>query len=712
MRGLGMETDSRGVSELYGTVIIISLAFLTAILLIAVGTVVIDELQGETDESLSQDSMQVMDDRLAELSGSDVNASTQFQFPDGSGEVSADPDEGAIRIHVEATNFNEEYLQTEEPSSSTTVRMGTITHVTEDNLVTAWQGGGLWEHERGVTRIISPPPLEFDGTTLRLPLVNLKEVDRVPQGRDITATLDAASSEEATSAVQELFRKHWTVAPEGDLGVIGTDQVDVRVTIESQYVGGWAEYAMNSMNQPPDHIDPALDDITEETDEITLYFNGVGTPLSNQIKTNHTDWEVTQHSNLDVLYSGNSSYAIFNTAIEPVEGGGFVVNRTLAAETMPSDPSSTDIHLAVYHFDEKDYVVYDAENDEWTDADNNPLDQSTLDALEHQLGDFDETITPATDDHLDGDQGYRVYDFEGPQAICVYAGSPGGGGGTGFYNQADIPSDCGDTFAIEGDPVTLAEGTNYEIEDMTVEIGGSEVDTGQHSLADGEEVTVTADINNTGDIGEEQSVVMTVGNVHLAATDVEVTPGTTKSDVTLSHTVDAEDLYYKLDGTGELKLETSQHTAPKASRDQYELGVDWEPSEPAVNLSVEITDVTYPHWNASDSREAVNPDPDTDGEDYVELDVTVTNEDNRDSGDELLTLAYWDFDAQTYRTVTVDEVQLDGGESDTTRIRWEGVNNDGNLLDNDEVATETHLRLVFGDDVAEEHDVLISRAAS
>lgn len=706
-----MGRDSRGVSELYGTVIIISLAFLTAILLIAVGTVVIDEIQGETDESLSQDSMKVMDDRLAELSGSDVNGSTQFQFPDGSGEVSADPDEGEIHIQVQATNFGQEYLQTDEPSSSTTLRMGTITHVTDDNLVTAWQGGGLWEHERGVTRIISPPPLDFDGTTLRLPLVNLTEADRVPQGRDLTATLDAASSAETSSAVQELFRQHWTVAPEGDLGAVGTDQVDVEVTIESQYVQGWAEYTMNSMNQPPDHIDPALDDISADTTEITLYFNGVGTPLSNQITTNHTDWEVPQHSNLDVLYSGNSSYAIFNTAIEPVEGGGFVVNRTMAAETMPSNPSSTDIHLAVYHFDEKDYVVYDAENDEWTDADDNPLDQSTLDALEHQLGDFAETITEATDDDLDGDQGYRVYDFEGPQAICVYAGSPGGGGGSGFYNQADIPEDCGDTFGIEGDPVTLAEGTNYEIEDMTVEIDGTEVDTGHHSLEDGDDVTVTADINNTGDIGEEQSVIMKVGNVHLAATDVTVTPGTTKSDVTLSHTVDAEDLYYKLDGSGELKLETSQHVAPKASQDQYELGVEWNPSEPAVDLSVEIDDVTYPHWNASDSREAVNPNPDTDGEDYVELQVTVTNNDDRDSGDELLSLAYWDFDAQKNRTVAVTEVSLDAGESDQIKIRWEGVNDDGNLLENDEVATETHLQVLFGNDIAEEHDALISRAA-
>lgn len=710
MRGLAMKGDSRGVSELYGTVIIISLAFVTALLLVAAGTVVLDELQSESDESLSQDSMQVMDDRLAEISGSDVNSSTEFQFPDGSGEVSAAPDEGTIRVDVSATNFSPDYLQTEEAASSTTVRMGTIRHVTDDNLVTAWQGGGLWERERGVTRILSPPPLEFDGATLRLPLVNLTEADRVPQGRSVTATLDATSSEETTSAVQELFRKHWTVAPGGDLGVVGTDQVDVAVTIQSEYASGWAEYAMNSMSQPPDDIDPSLADISEDTDEITLYFDAVGTPLSDQIKTSHTDWTVS-HSNLDVLYSGNSSYAIFNTAIEPVEGGGFVVNRTMAAETMPSNPSSTDIHVAVYHYDEAEYVVYDAENDEWTDAENNPLDPSTLDALEHQLGDFDETITPATDDDLDGDQGYRVYDFEGPQAICIYAGSPGGGGGSGFYNQADIPEDCGDTFAIEGDPVTLAEGTNYQIEEMTVELDGSEVDTGQHRLSDGDDVTVTADINNTGDIGEEQSVVMKVGDVHLAATDVQVTPGTTESDVSLSHTVDAEDLYYKLNGTGELTLETSQYTAPSPIDDQYELGVDWNPSEPAVDLSVEIDGVTLPHWNSSDSREAVNPDPDTDGEDYVELDLTVTNNDDRDSGDQLLSLAYWDFDAQTNRTVAVKEVSVSQGSSKPTTIRWEGVNNDGNLLEKDEIATETRLIVVYGDDVAEVHDVLISRAA-
>lgn len=713
MRGMESNRRNRGVSEVYGTVLIISLAFLTAFFLIVLGTIVLDELQDETEESLSQDSMAVMDDRLADITGSGVNASTEFQFPDGSGDVDAAPERGELMITVEASNFDPAYLAADEESSSMSVQMGTIAHES-NNLITAWQGGGLWEHERGVTKILSPPPLQYDGTVLSLPLVNLTDADHIPDGQAVTAHLDATSSAETSEEVRALFSQHWTVSPNPDLGEVGTDQVDVTVTIESEFVDGWADYAAESMSQPPDHIDPAPEDITAQTEEVTLYFTDVGTELSSEIQTNRTDWSAGGHPNVDVLYSGNSTYALFNNAIAPAGESGFVINETEAAESDSTPEGGADpiaIHLATYHFDEGEFVVYDADGDTWYDVEGDELEEETLETLEYQLGDFDEAITE-TDGELDGHEGYRVYDFEGPQAICVYAGSPGGGQGAGFFQGADIAEqideDCGDTFGIEGDPITLADGPSYQIDEMTVTIDGSPADPGEtHAVQDGDVVVANVDITNDGDFGEEQSVIFAAGNRHLDVKPLELSPGAT-DEVTLGSNVDAAELYYRVDGEADLTVKTSDDIAPSPIDSQFRIDVDWEPENPDVELDVDIDDVGYPHQTPG-GEPAVNPE--IEGEDTLTVDVTVENADVRDSGTELVNLAYWDIDEQTYRTVAVEDVSVEAGDAESITIEWTGVDDDGNILDDDQVWDEIRLAVFAADAKAEAHNVRIDRTA-
>ena len=321
MWGKQAVTDERGVSEIYGTVLVISVTFMMAVFLVALGYVAIDGLTEETEESLAQDSLDVMDERISEVTGAAVDSTSEFTIPAGAGDVDVDNSDGEIELLVRS-EIDASYL--ESPTSLQTndedIRLGSIKFEGQ-NRMTYWQGGGLWDVEDGAVSLRSAPGLQYDGERLSMSLTEINEdavIERdssvsVSQGDNITELGDMISDMQLVNVAGEEY----------------VHQVDAELTISSDLAAGWAEYAIEAMDTPPanaDEISEQLDEEGTDLESVTLEFEDVGPGLNFpfSVEEFEKDVEAGPQGNpfdADILYNGSSAYAGLNEVIDETERG-------------------------------------------------------------------------------------------------------------------------------------------------------------------------------------------------------------------------------------------------------------------------------------------------------------------------------------------------------------------------------------------------------
>jgi 5-hydroxyisourate hydrolase-like protein (transthyretin family) len=714
MRGKTIETDDRGVSEIYGTVLIISLAFVTAILIIGLGAFIVDDLQNDTEDTLSEDAMKVMNDRMAEVSASSVNASQEFMFPEGEGDVEANPDDGNVTITVKAANRDADFLVANTTSKTHSISLGTVTHRGEGGTTTVSQGGGLFKEEQGVTSVSSPPQLNYDGNRLSLGFTNLTSADQIRQGREMTVTSNADSSVATSKAIQESIQELWTIETE-QFGKMGTDQVDVTVTINSSVAEGWADYAKTAMDVRPSN-NSNFDILQESDDQVTLAFYNLGTPLESDYFSKPADWEDER-----VIYAGNSSLAPFNDAIEQVDDG-FVINNTYAEENETVDEAANlnspqhSWDFAIFDKTAMEFVVA-SDEDEWWFPEAHPSGErqwakhgiggndysDRIDRLEKQLG--EDWITDADDadlGDLEDDAGEYVYDFKSYEAICILSDEPN----LNSMNYEDISDPCSSLLGMADDPRDIIEGPEFLVSNSSVDAS--------NPVVAGDSVGAEATITNVGDQAANESLLLkvedgtgtgpTVDGTKIGGTVVAETKPSEHGDGLLgleeSRNVtfdwsptegELASIYEALDDDQIEEVSTGvYHLKPEAtvlSGSDYEVAGDagevvleYKPPQD-IDFQIDSADVEIGGTDIEDvDKVSINND-------QVTADVTVTN---RGTGGGTGAVTLW-YDNGNNAPAASTSLSLDAGETDTVSMTWSMESVDHSL-------GEIDLHITAGDD--------------
>lgn len=360
MEERGLRRDQRGVSEVYGTVLIVSFTFVTALFLIGTGWMLVGQLTTETTDSLSRDSMRNVDRVIDSVAAESVNKSGTFTFPEESAkDVSASKKDGEFNltittVHDDFWKRTEAHASGEPRTGSDTMFLGTIKHESEERGVTAYQGGALWRRPNpdGKTFLLSEPDLGVTDAGLDVGIVSLAGVETITEGSEVTVRQTATAGPSKQEQLQQFMSKYWTDRHNPSI----TAPVEINITIESQYADGWASYAEDGMGVDPSNVSyPHNGD--DETVKIALGTIG-DLPESSDNPT---------FGDEDILYSGSSdlAYMYYNDTAGEIDGN--------AKQFEITDPSpSSDYEVALYNESGR-WVIYNTSADGWQDAAGNDV---------------------------------------------------------------------------------------------------------------------------------------------------------------------------------------------------------------------------------------------------------------------------------------------------------------------------------------------------
>ena len=475
--------DQRGVSEIYGTVLVISLAFITALLLVAGGWFVIDQLTTESEDTLAQDAMGEMDGNLDSITGEQVNSSTTFEFPEGTGaDVSTAPEEGKVTVNVTTNKSYQDLVAAYDGSSydnvSVSMTLGTILHEDDNGVVTGYQGGGLWERHDGHTFVRSEPPFDFNGQALDFGFVNLSEMGSINEGQVVRAEHDVGDTQAQQQRILNEIAPHWNIT-----GANATAPVSINVTIESQFADGWARYAEERMTAAPDDV---IYPYEGDPEKVQIQFGEVPPSATFPTTTNFTH---------PILYAGQSQFAHkrYNKSHPTHEinkpGDGFEI-----------DPASHSHHETAFYDETRgEWLILKAPpvaNAEWVNTSGQTVYSNPEDP--DQVNSF-----------AGGPSGNAAeYEFEEGTHTCVVA-----------ENQISSTHPNGDGVLTEdpGTGLTLLELCAIEAYpdeaprptfDTTFEINitGTDPPAPDREVSEGDPIEVDVDVNNTGNFNDTQDV--------------------------------------------------------------------------------------------------------------------------------------------------------------------------------------------------------------
>ena len=305
-------TEERGISEIYGSVLVISLAFLTAIALIGMGLFILDDTVGDSDDRMAQDSMFALDDRLNELADSSIEDTTVWEPPSGTAEdFTADGDAGTVTISARTadewwyataeTGSPGDLVNADEQKNETSITLGTITHESDDGVLTAYQAGGLIEVEDGSYAILRTPSVQVSDTNLDMNFIDISSIDYISEG-GIVASKDA--QEVDTVSVQAVVND----AMERDGSVIAP--AEINMTVENEFAEGWAKFAESELDTHRDVTVWRSDELADlDGNEVKIGFGMFGEGISSPESIEFDD---------DVIYTGLTDFA--TDLYDPDEG--------------------------------------------------------------------------------------------------------------------------------------------------------------------------------------------------------------------------------------------------------------------------------------------------------------------------------------------------------------------------------------------------------
>lgn len=153
----------RAQSELVGTVLVFGLSLLVVAGTVAVGAVVLDDRQTEADLRNAETALTSFASKSTLVSAGDAESRAVTLPRDGRGSTTVDPDQGRLRIELRDAPGGE--------VTETLVdrRLGGVAYRTDDATV-SYEGGGVWRSDGDNSRMVSPPPVHYRGTTFTMPI--------------------------------------------------------------------------------------------------------------------------------------------------------------------------------------------------------------------------------------------------------------------------------------------------------------------------------------------------------------------------------------------------------------------------------------------------------------------------------------------------------------------------------------------------------------
>ncbi|WP_128223633.1 DUF7289 family protein [Halobacteriaceae archaeon SHR40] len=488
MLGRGQGGDSRGISEILGTVLVFSFVIIIAFSLVMVGFNVFDDATDDTEKRVGQDTIVEIGDRLGSVSSSTVESATTLSVPRGVGQdLRADSDNGRLLVEVTTTdpNLSVDDIAADQLTNTTEFELGTVAHQQDDGPETVYQGGMVFEREGSTVRILSEPNFNYNGGRLDFSFTGLSDLDSLSEGDELYAERNIDASQERIDEINRIIAEQRTIGNDTD-NPIGYAPVSVNLTIQTAYPEAWEAYAdrkdmtENSVNVVP------------RDDSITFGFPSISG--SNTTGANFAS---------NVIYTGDhqAAHLYYNDSLGTVGNlgpGGFNVTEVEGWTGIPQ-----------LHQDQ--YGVAVADDDMWKIA-----------YLANQ-GSSLEWYNVSTEIGRNGKpQGPEVSE---PDTLADGPGNGGGGASTDEWefsdgsivctvvNRGQNPSDTTleDTInsVAEGD---CNQGTVTANEDQipdqspNFEISNLDTDPSSGDYVTGERFEVAFDVENTGNAYDEQYI--------------------------------------------------------------------------------------------------------------------------------------------------------------------------------------------------------------
>ena len=360
----------RGVSELYGTLLVIGLTVVLGIVLITTGTFVVQQLTSSSEASIGQDTMYELNQKIDEVAGGSATQFSTLALPETDGEFRVtESDEFTVDVtpredYANRTQANESGALDE----TWTETLGAIVYEDGDGNVLSYQAGGLWEQDAdgGHTAIRSTPYLEFTGDRIDFGFVDLTDTtiqdgSALEIGRERSDT--AGDGSELLSYVENRTDDIYNPS----VGV----PADVTITIESRYADGWKRYAEEQLSAEPANVTM----VDEETVEIA--FGQVGDPVWEE------DGSPTfgEYDEGEIVYSGLADYAY------KYQNSTDHANISIPDDTsdpwrnfsVQAGPDAEAYEVGLYN--DTEWIVYDPDHGVWLDRNNETVEVDALPAV-------------------------------------------------------------------------------------------------------------------------------------------------------------------------------------------------------------------------------------------------------------------------------------------------------------------------------------------
>lgn len=617
----GFENDERGVSEIYGTVLIISMALVTALVLVGVGMVTMQEITSDTSDDMAREALLELNSRIEEVTDSAVDTRATMVFPEGTGtDVEARPDEGKVNITVtteddywhESANAGD-FVDAKNQTDNATIKLGTIVHEDNDGVQTVLQGGGVWRKEDGSISMLASPSMNLDDDSLQLSFVNLSSINLVQEGEELTIRKNTTSSRQTSNRLQEMIREHMT----HDGQVVA--EANVTITIESQYASGWKNYA-----EDMDGVDSSdvkmVDDNT-----VTIHFGTYGQGIANVPGPDFDD---------DIIYTGLSDFApaLYNDTEGTLENISSAPGYKVVD---PDDPGGNSVDgyrvgILYDHYDDgRDWWVWNDGAGKWENIENASTPQINPGAPETV-----ETV------NIVGDDQFEIADRTWTCAVNVSSGKE-----FRDYVPNDTEAKNGNTYGCLHGPKGVENPDEHgaefesriEINDFRTtvvwESNGSEVSPQPTDVVIGEqEVTINVSLSNTGTGNGSTPFAVLVGNqstnwdtndddpdIRDGQTGLQLDRGdSTWFNTSLAPTKQVLEIYNAgNNGAFEIGAGTQDDAVSEPNRGEYT--AIWTNS--AANFSIESIDSVTP----------TPPNSIEEGTGTVTVDATVKNQGNQEA---------------------------------------------------------------------------------
>jgi len=238
-------SDERGISEILGTVLLISMVLLGSATVIIFGASAISDATQRTTTEAATDYLQEADARLATLSASSDHPEVVFDPQDAAAKEYSIHRDGYLNVTV---NDN--------PDCSFQQPLSTIVFEDSNGNRVGYEAGGVWRGGVGGSTYQTPPDVTLSNGRLDVNLVNVTGTFDQSRNR---IQLNVTETRNRTSTFQERLVRHDCSRP---------DTVSLRV--QSDFYDGWADYL-----EADTGIVPTVDDsdrtVTLDVDQNDLH---------------------------------------------------------------------------------------------------------------------------------------------------------------------------------------------------------------------------------------------------------------------------------------------------------------------------------------------------------------------------------------------------------------------------------------------------------